>query len=88
MGVHMSKADHEQIWDRVEAGESLTTIGRAIGTASDHRPGCRYPSRWSETETTCRMVGQAGSLVGARGDLARPGRCRTVPAIAKRIGRR
>ena len=31
MGVHMSEVDKNRIWDRLEDGESLTEIGRAIG---------------------------------------------------------
>ena len=57
MGAHMNEADHGEIWDRLEDGESLTGIGRAIGrpltTVRDFvtRNGGRRPeppAEWSE----------------------------------------
>ncbi len=57
MGAHRSKEDHEQIWDRFDAGESWTAIGSAIGrrltTVRDvvTRHGGRRPKRptvWSD----------------------------------------
>ena len=57
MGVHMTKPRHGGIWDRLEAGDSLTDICRAIGrpltTVRDFvvrhggkRP--QVPTEWSE----------------------------------------
>ncbi|MFT4657886.1 MAG: IS30 family transposase [Candidatus Aldehydirespiratoraceae bacterium] len=32
MGAHMTPADHNQIWDYVEAGESFASIAKVIGS--------------------------------------------------------
>ena len=55
-GPHMDEADHAEIWDRFETGQSMTEIGAAIGRTLTtvrsyiYRHGSRRPIPKSEVK--------------------------------------